>query len=232
MKNVAIWVAAGGLVLSSLACIGGSDETPEPVMPPTNTPEPAAAAGAEMAGGKSKGTGVQGGAETVAPFTLTVTNDSPEEIWYVLISPSDSDEWGEDWLDEDEVIAAGTSFTFGVPGAAHDVMVLSPDEYVLETAWDVTEDTTLYVGGPNLVALDVHNDGATDVCFAHISYATDEEWGSDWLGEKEKIAAFGGRRRFWVTPDAYDLLVRDCEGENLVEEYEVDVTGGYTWVIE
>lgn len=40
---------------------------------------------------------------------LKIVNDSPNSVWEVYISPTTSDEWGRNWLDESSVIREGYS---------------------------------------------------------------------------------------------------------------------------
>jgi len=44
------------------------------------------------------------------PF-ITIVNDTGYEVWYLYISSSDQDTWGEDWLDSDQVLSDGQSIT-------------------------------------------------------------------------------------------------------------------------
>jgi len=57
------------------------------------------------------------GVETDCGYTqdISIRNDTGFDIWYVYISPTDSDDWGEDRLG-DEVIMDGDSFTICMPG--------------------------------------------------------------------------------------------------------------------
>ncbi|MGC9371671.1 MAG: hypothetical protein ACP5DX_19240, partial [Paracoccaceae bacterium] len=73
---------------------------------PTATETPVAVVDTPAAESPASETPAAGG------FTITMQNQSPDEVCYVLISPSDSDQWGEDWLGGDEVIASGGERTF------------------------------------------------------------------------------------------------------------------------
>jgi serine/threonine-protein kinase len=166
------------------------------------------------------------------PFQVTIDNQSGENICYVLISSSEEDKWGEDWLGADEVIENGTSWTAEVTAGAHDLMVKNCEGVVLGTAWELSEDKQITVGGSGLIAFEVRNTSSTDVCYAYFSPATDDTWGKDWLGAKESIAAQEGTRIFYVKPGTYDLLVRDCDNNDLAQKEKVDLTAEITWTIE
>ena len=46
--------------------------------------------------------------------TITIVNDTGSSIYYVFISPSDSDNWGEDIL-ENEILENGQTFSYQLP---------------------------------------------------------------------------------------------------------------------
>ncbi len=63
---------------------------------------------------------------------ILVTNDTEVDIAFLYISPSESEDWGEDWLG-DEVIAAGISKFFFAEPDTYDVMAIDLEgETVLE----------------------------------------------------------------------------------------------------
>jgi len=91
MKRGILVALVLGLLVASLACNFGSgdrESTPEVVQ---STPEVVQGTG-----------GGQG-------FTITVDNMSSDDVCYVLISSSNEDSWGEDWLGENDIITAGKS---------------------------------------------------------------------------------------------------------------------------
>jgi hypothetical protein len=59
---------------------------------------------------------------------LTLRNDFAIPACFVYISPSDSDDWGDDWLGEEEIIDPGSTKTFQfTPDQSVDVSVLDCD---------------------------------------------------------------------------------------------------------
>ncbi len=154
---------------------------------------------------------------------IRIENESDFQACYVLISPSESDAWGEDWLEETEVIEPGANRTFRVEEGAYDVKVMDCDMATLTTAWEIEAGETLRIGGRGLVALLVDNDSDRDVCYMLISPETATEWGEDWLGAKE-VLALGEARLFFVKPDVYDVQALDCESEVIDEIYGMDLT--------
>jgi len=164
-------------------------------------------------------------------FEIKVVNQSPDEVCYVLISSSDSDQWGEDWLSGDETIAPGASKTFTVSAGEHDVQLEACDEAVMATAWYVDRDTTITVGASRATSrLFVDNTSDTEVCYIFISLSTGDDWGDDQMGTNETIMT-GRTRLFYVRPGTYDLMAGDCDGESLAEQYEIDLSSDKTWTL-
>ena len=178
------------------------------------------------------GRGTNGGGTTSSgDFQIKVDNQSPDEACYVLISNSDSDEWGEDWLAGDETIAPGGSKTFTVPAGQHDIQVEACDEAVMATGWSIDRNTTLTVGASRATSrLFVDNTSDSEVCFIFISPSAGDEWGDDQLGANETIMT-GHTRIFYVRPGTYDLMARDCSDEVLAEQLDVDLSSDKTWTL-
>ncbi len=175
--------------------------------------------------------GKDGGGSTSSGIDIEIDNRSPDSICYVLISPSDSDTWGGDQLDSEEIIAPGDSRTFNVDDGTYDVRVENCDEAAMATEWEISSDTTVKVGNSrNTVRLLISNESSTEVCYAFISPSSGDEWGDDQLGDSETIQP-DQLRLFYVEPDIYDLQISDCDGETLTEEYEIDLTDDVTWTI-
>ena len=60
--------------------------------------------------------------------TIKIVNNTSINIWYLYISPSSSDSWGNDQLGED-IIPAGGSFTLGnIPSGEYDLKVMNKDQ--------------------------------------------------------------------------------------------------------
>lgn len=85
------------------------------------------------------GTGLLFAAPT-APSTptLTIVNMSDETICYVYISPSSASNWGDDQLDDSEVLEAGSKRAWQVEPEAYDVMLQDCNRDVLEDVRGVT----------------------------------------------------------------------------------------------
>jgi S1-C subfamily serine protease len=96
-------------------------------------------------------------------------------------------------------------------------------EVVLSVEGEVQRSGAAFVGGDHLPAeFTIVNEASGGVCYAFISPAGAQNWGEDDLGMEELIEP--GASRTWVLPAAvYDLLLEDCDGETLAEEYALDV---------
>jgi len=209
MKRNVIAGLIVALVVFSLAC-GGGTTTPKPTVEVTQEPTTKA---------------------TQGDFDIEISNQSPYEICYVQISGSDQEDWGDDWLGEGQTIAAGDSQTFSPDAGTYDVKVMTCEQATLATFWGISSDTTVEVGGRGLVPLIIANESTTELCFVYIAPSSSDSWGEDWLGQSESIVAEEGGRIFFLNPDTYDMLVQDCDGNDLVTETEVEVTEEITWTI-
>lgn len=181
--------------------------------------------------------GLGNGGEAEAPASdeiqIKIANESPYDICYVQISPVNSEEWGDDYLGEDETIEPGRSAAFNVAQGDYDVMLRDCDGIPVHSAAGVSRGTTITVGGEGMVALQLDNASSVEVCYVLISPTTADDWGDDWLSEAESIIA-GESRIFYLEPGTYDLAAVDCEEESnfLVEETGVDLTDEWTtWTI-
>lgn len=172
-----------------------------------------------------------GGTTSSSEFQIKVVNESPDEICYVLISRSESDEWGQDWLGGDETIVSGSDKTFTVPAGQHDIQLEDCSEAVLATGWFVDRDTTITVGDSRATTrLFVDNTSDTEACYVFISSSAGDDWGDDWMGSNETIMA-GRTRIFYVRPGTYDMSARDCNDNIMAEQYEVDLSSDTTWTL-
>lgn len=212
MKRSLLLTLAVLLLLTSLACSalgGGSDDNGDPDVKVTDTP-----------------------VSSSGDIDITIVNRSPDEICYVLMSPSDDDSWGDDWLGEEETIMPGGKKVFSLDSGTYDVRVESCDEAAMATAWEVSRNTTVTAGASGAdVRLMVSNDSDIEICYVFISPTTGDDWGDDWMGEMESLQP-GMLRLFYVEPDVYDLQIVDCDDEILTEEYEIDLTEDLTWTLE
>jgi|GEM_PF-591267 len=91
--------------------------------------------------GSDSGGGGGGGSE--GDIRFTIVNRSGQDIWYVYISPVESDYWGSDWLGTD-ILPNGQSYDFYVSAGNYDLRVDDSDQNIITTEWGfvINADTT------------------------------------------------------------------------------------------
>lgn len=81
------------------------------------------------------------------------------------------------------------------------------------------------------LTLTIKNNTRTKICYVYISPATDEDWGDDWLGRDEMIRP-RQQREFTVPAGDYDLLVQDCDGNEISQLADVALYEDSTWTVK
>jgi S1-C subfamily serine protease len=96
-------------------------------------------------------------------------------------------------------------------------------EVVLSVEGEVQQSGAVFVGGSHPpVDFTIVNESSGEICFAFISPDGAQNWGADDLGGEELIER--GASRTWLLPaSTYDLLLEDCDGQTLAEEYGLDL---------
>lgn len=88
---------------------------------------------------------------------------------------------------------------------------------------------TAYEAGmiPDSVSLTVSNDSNTTICYLYMALTTDTAWGPDLLGNQGVI---GPGQSFTAAVDSgiYDVLMQDCNGNELAQVGQQDVTSSAT----
>lgn len=77
-----------------------------------------------------------GGNTTTNEVTLEVINAIGEDVWYIYISPSTSDSWGEDWLGDD-ILPVDSSYYFTLLPGTYDMAAYNSNEDPLEVLYQV-----------------------------------------------------------------------------------------------
>ena len=254
-----LWMVALAVLASTLACgplisfleeLQGQGSTPpvpliEPTIAPpaeaTDTPvAPPAGMGTPQGRGDEKPEpGVPGGNEPgTGQTTITLVNQGVATVCYVRISPVTSDQWGEDWLGETEVIGAGAERVFTVTPGRYDLQAEDCGNNPLSTEMgvDVSGAYTWIVTGPELppnagepVNVTVVNNGSVPVYYIYISPVTSDQWGEDWLGTS--ILEPGASRTFTVEAGLWDMRADDQDHNVLSLRWNVTISGDMTWTI-
>ena len=89
----------------------------------------------------------------------------------------------------------------------------------------------IFVGGDHpTVKFDVQNDSSTPICYVFISPTGAQNWGFDHLDIDEGIIP-DEKKTFEIAAATYDLLIRDCDRNDLVDERELDITEGSVYTV-
>ncbi len=193
----------------------------------------------KSASGKGTGGSAPAGGSTKA--TLTLVNDLNDPVCYVLISPTSSDTWGTDWLGPNDVINVGEQRAFTLDAGNWDMMsqdcngntlssqmgVYVSGNTVWTLSWSSGSSSSPPAAGDSTLTL-VNNSGV-DICWVYISPAASDTWGSDWLGSD--IVGAGNQHTFYLDSGSWDMLARDCNGNELNTQSSVYVSGTMTWTI-
>lgn len=228
MKKNSRWilVAAVSLILASLACIspGGS---PTPVPEPTEVPPTVAPT--EPPVEAPKATPVQD-AET-GSASLEIINQSGVDLWYVYISSTKSEEWGEDWLGDAMILEGETYVVEGIPEGVYDIRVENENGELVESAWEVALEGMTSWNITGQVSLEVLNTSDERIAYLYISPVDSDSWGQDWLGD-EVIEAEGSYVVEGIPRGSYDMQVTNADDEAIETVFNVDMSGSKSWTVE
>jgi hypothetical protein len=166
---------------------------------------------------------------TPTSATVTLQNNSGQTVCYVYISPSDQATWGDDWLGVD-VVPSGSSYVFNAPPDTYDLKAEDCSHTVIDTRWDVNLSVAYnWSIAPVSATLTLYNNSGQTVCYVYISPSDQATWGDDWLGLD--VVPSGSNYVFSVPPDTYDLKAENCSHTVIDTQYNVILSGSYSWSI-
>lgn len=183
--------------------------------------------------------------------TINITNDTGSyDFYYVYISPSSSDSWGDDWLGSTEIIYPGNTRSFSVSNNTYDVMIEDEDGDTY-TFWNVRVNGTVnmvvdlgHLGEQNwgggssssgssagLAPITIENDLGSWTIWYIYGDPSDSPWGDDRLGSE--LLHPGETMTFYVPAgDYYDFKVVD-EDDDTYTLWEVWVDeDGFYWSVD
>ncbi|HET91168.1 MAG TPA: hypothetical protein ENN99_10590 [Chloroflexi bacterium] len=227
MKNISgILLAITILALVTLACGGSDTATPAaqtaavpPTTMPTNTPR-----------APTQAPEPQPAEEMLEGATIEITNQSGIEIWYIQISPSKSEQWGDDWLGENVIANGQTHVIAGIPEGQYDVRALDREENPIEIWWNVDLEGEMTWTITGLASLEIINSTADTIAYLYISPTDADSWGDDWLGE-DVIGAGGSYVVADIPPGTYDVKAADMEDLSIEVIYNVEMSGSRNWTV-
>jgi S1-C subfamily serine protease len=213
----------------------------------------AAMANREYAGGMDPSTTPTGSFDlsdtdfSFLEFADGVTDDDePTQLWYALPSGvericafwdyegmQDGMVWSAFWTVDGELDEGGSIFDNVWQGGEQGnwwVCIFSDFglddgtyELLLEVEGESLVNDAVFVGGERLLAdFYLVNESNFTLCYVNLSPSSAQNWGQDELGPTEVIDP-GVERIITVATGYYDLLLRDCEGDSLLEEFELEI---------
>jgi hypothetical protein len=229
-----------GLVIFSLACrplVSQLQPTAEPTLVPaqptievvevvatsapatveaTTPPMPTRVSAAPTATPRPKGGG------------LEIINDTDQDIWYLYLSPTDHNEWGEDRLGGD-IIPAGESYVVtGIVSGEYDVQARNAYDESIQTAWALEVSTTAVWRVTAQSVLEVTNASDTVIGMLYLSPVDSDSWGQDILGA-DVIPIDGSYMVYDIQPGSYDVRAEDVDGALIEAIYNVYLDGDHYW---
>jgi len=97
-------------------------------------------------------------------------------------------------------------------------------ELTISVEGDLQGSRAIFVGGDHPpVELEVANSSSVPICYVFISPSGAQNWGFDYLGIDEGIAP-DDSKTFDIPAGIYDLLIRDCDENDLIDERELEIT--------
>ncbi len=158
--------------------------------------------------------------------SITIENNLDGwDIYYIYISSSDSDSWGDDWLGGEEILCDGDSKTFSVSDGIYDICLYDEDDdeyiqYFVDVSGGYTWIVTLADLGEVYMDEDVgsapitiYNDtGDYDIWYIYANPSTYSDWGADRL--ESGLLYTGDEYTFYVEGgQEYDIYCEDVDGD-------------------
>ena len=104
-------------------------------------------------------------------------------------------------------------------------------ELVLEVEGDSFVNEAVFIGGNRTVVdFTIENNSLLTLCYVNLSASSAQNWGQDELGPTEVIDP-GTQRSITVATGSYDLLIRDCEGDTLLDDFELEVSDDFVFTV-
>jgi len=181
-------------------------------------------------------------------FSDEVTaDDNPGNLWYALPEGAtqlcafwdyagmlDGLTWSAYWFANGELDESGSFLNDTWQGGASGnwwVCVVSESglssgiyELALDVEGEVILTDSIFVGGNRTVVdFTLENDSQLDICFVQLSPSEAQNWGPDKLGSEELMDP-GTSRVFPIASGIYDLKLSNCDGDSLLEEFNLDLS--------
>ncbi|NLF00388.1 MAG: hypothetical protein GX601_05350 [Anaerolineales bacterium] len=183
-------------------------ETPAPTVQPTSAPSP-----------------VPQGA------SIEISNESDVDVYYIYISPSDSGEWGEDWLGDQVLPAGGATTIYGVPEGTCDIKAADQAGEIVEVFWEVDLAGAVSWTITGTASLVVDNQSTSTITNLYISSTESDTWGDNWLttdvvGPGETYVVSG------IPRGSYDIKATASDNSAIEVLFNVQLVTERTWTVQ
>jgi hypothetical protein len=242
-RRAIIQVTLAALAVGIMTACGGTAQTGD--ASPTSTTSPIATTAPEPEETQAPATDrpaaptetpTEGPTETPTETELPnvpsvlVVNESGTDICSVHISPVDSEDWGDNWIDEPPIAPGKVAF-YELDEGLWDVKIEDCDGHIMHAVRDASIQYPYILivseGGGPTAPVTITNAGQVPICNVYISPPIAQDWGDDWMGEDTTIEP-GASQTFEVPMSFYDFRVTDCDDLDLGAEYEVEIGGPLT----
>ena len=167
--------------------------------------------------------------------SITIVNNTGYTIWYVYVSATTNDSWGNDFLDDDEILENGASVTVNLPNPINTVnrydirledsdgdtyskmnVQVSANSRIVFTFDDFDEDNNEAANfdGPPITIV---NNTGYEIFYVYVSESTSDSWGRDRLGSNETIRNGASVSINLPHPinvaKRYDIRLKDSDGD-------------------
>jgi len=162
------------------------------------------------------------------PLEIEIENQSSLPICEVYISPQHQADFGENQLQEGEMISGGARRSFTLEAGEYDLLVRTCSEETVYSEAKINQNRQILIDGEGKFPFRVTNQTGHEICYLYITQT--EEWGEDHLGKVESILP-GSVRLFFLAPAFYHARALDCDENVLGEIRNVNLVDSFDWVI-
>ena len=152
------------------------------------------------------------------------------EVWYVYLSSSEMDHWGEDWLENDVIGPGETYIIEGIPQGHYDVKAEDQDQEEIEVWWDVDFEGEMTWTIAGMGSLEVINNSGDTIYYLYISPSDSTTWGDDWLID-DVIDAGASYMVNNIPRGTYDIKAADSDDDSIEMVHNVDLQGQKNWTV-
>lgn len=104
-------------------------------------------------------------------------------------------------------------------------------ELTIQIEGETQGSDAIFVGGDReLVQFDLENDSSFDICATWVSPSGAQNWGFEDLGAGVTLPS-GEVVSLEVATGTYDILMRDCEANDVIEDYDIEITEDSTYTV-